>query len=77
MSLSGRANKTPFTVTGGTGAYDGARGSALVTDVNSTTTGAEVYVPFGGIKESGWGPHEQGRAAIEFYSDIATIYLDA
>ena len=25
----------------------------------------------------GVGPHEQGRAAIEFYTDVATIYLDA
>ena len=50
---------------------------AGVIHVNSTTTGAEVYVPFGGIKASGWGPHEQGRAAIEFYTDAATVYLDA
>jgi alpha-ketoglutaric semialdehyde dehydrogenase len=50
---------------------------AGVIHVNSTTTGAEVYVPFGGIKASGWGPHEQGRAAIELYTDVATIYLDA
>jgi alpha-ketoglutaric semialdehyde dehydrogenase len=50
---------------------------AGVIHVNSTTTGAEVYVPFGGIKASGWGPHEQGRAAIEFYTDVATIYVDA
>jgi alpha-ketoglutaric semialdehyde dehydrogenase len=50
---------------------------AGVIHVNSTTTGAEVYVPFGGIKASGWGPHEQGRAAIDFYTDVATIYLDA
>jgi acyl-CoA reductase-like NAD-dependent aldehyde dehydrogenase len=50
---------------------------AGVIHVNSTTTGAEVYVPFGGIKASGWGPHEQGRAAIEFYTDVATVYLDA
>jgi hypothetical protein len=42
VSLSGRANKAPFTVTGGTGAYDGARGSALVTDVNSTTTDIQI-----------------------------------
>jgi hypothetical protein len=42
VSLSGRANKSPFTVTGGTGAYDGARGSALVTDVNSTTTDIQI-----------------------------------
>jgi hypothetical protein len=42
VSLSGRANKAPFTVTGGTGAYDGARGSALVTDVSSTTTDIQI-----------------------------------
>jgi hypothetical protein len=42
VSLTGRANKAPFTVTGGTGAYDGARGSALVTDVNSTTTDIQI-----------------------------------
>src|SRR4029078_12197404 len=37
--------------------------------VNSQTAGAEVHVPFGGIKNSGFGPHEQGRAALEFYTD--------
>jgi alpha-ketoglutaric semialdehyde dehydrogenase len=50
---------------------------AGVIHVNSATTGAEVHVPFGGVKASGWGPHEQGRAALEFYTDIATIYADA
>ena len=44
--------------------------------VNSQTAGAEVHVPFGGIKASGFGPHEQGRAAIEFYTDQVTIYVD-
>jgi hypothetical protein len=39
---SGRANKAPFAITGGTGAYDGARGTALVTDVNSTTTDIQI-----------------------------------
>jgi hypothetical protein len=33
-----RSNNTPFAVTGGTGAYNGASGTALVTDVNSNTT---------------------------------------
>jgi hypothetical protein len=42
VSLSGRANKNPFAVTGGTGAYDGARGTALVTDVNSKTTDIQI-----------------------------------
>ena len=44
--------------------------------VNSQTAGADVHVPFGGIKASGFGPHEQGRAAIEFYTDQVTIYVD-
>jgi acyl-CoA reductase-like NAD-dependent aldehyde dehydrogenase len=44
--------------------------------VNSQTAGAEVHVPFGGIKSSGFGPHEQGRAAIEFYTEIVTVYVD-
>jgi alpha-ketoglutaric semialdehyde dehydrogenase len=45
--------------------------------VNSQTAGAEVHVPFGGIKESGFGPHEQGQAAVEFYSEQVTVYVDS
>jgi aldehyde dehydrogenase (NAD+) len=45
--------------------------------VNSQTAGADVHVPFGGIKGSGFGPHEQGRAAIEFYTELVTVYQDA
>ena len=44
--------------------------------VNSQTAGADVHVPFGGIKSSGFGPHEQGRAAIEFYTEHVTVYVD-
>jgi hypothetical protein len=36
--LPERAHDTPIAITGGTGAYDGARGTALVTDVNQHTT---------------------------------------
>jgi acyl-CoA reductase-like NAD-dependent aldehyde dehydrogenase len=49
---------------------------AAVIHINSTTTGADVHIPFGGIKASGWGPHEQGRAAIEFYTELVTVYQD-
>jgi len=35
--LPQRADKTPIAITGGTGAYDGARGTALVTDGKSQT----------------------------------------
>jgi alpha-ketoglutaric semialdehyde dehydrogenase len=50
---------------------------AGILHVNSQTAGADVHVPFGGIKGSGWGPHEQGRAAIEFYTEVVTVYQDA
>jgi alpha-ketoglutaric semialdehyde dehydrogenase len=50
---------------------------AGIIHVNSQTAGADVHVPFGGVKGSGWGPHEQGRAAIEFYTETVTIYQDA
>jgi alpha-ketoglutaric semialdehyde dehydrogenase len=49
---------------------------AGILHVNSQTAGAEVHVPFGGIKASGFGPHEQGRAAIEFYTETVTVYVD-
>jgi alpha-ketoglutaric semialdehyde dehydrogenase len=50
---------------------------AGVLHVNSQTAGADVHVPFGGIKGSGFGPHEQGRAAMEFYTEVVTVYQDA
>jgi aldehyde dehydrogenase (NAD+) len=49
---------------------------AGIIHVNSQTAGADVHVPFGGVKESGYGPHEQGRAAIEFYTQEVTVYQD-
>jgi len=50
---------------------------AGIIHVNSQTAGADVHVPFGGLKGSAWGPHEQGRAAIEFYTETVTVYQDA
>jgi alpha-ketoglutaric semialdehyde dehydrogenase len=50
---------------------------AGILHVNSQTAGADVHVPFGGIKGSGFGPHEQGRAALEFYTETVTVYQDA
>jgi hypothetical protein len=40
--LAEKSKNRPFTITGGTGAYDGARGTALITDVNSKTTKIDV-----------------------------------
>jgi len=50
---------------------------AGILHVNSQTAGADVHVPFGGVKGSGFGPHEQGRSAREFYTEVVTVYQDA
>lgn len=47
---------------------------AGILHINSQTAGADVHVPFGGSKGSGYGPHEQGSAAVEFYTEEITIY---
>jgi acyl-CoA reductase-like NAD-dependent aldehyde dehydrogenase len=49
---------------------------AGILHVNSQTAGADVHVPFGGTKDSGFGPHEQGSAAHEFYTEEITVYRD-
>ena len=50
--------------------------AAGIVHVNSQTAGADVHVPFGGVKSSGFGPHEQGQAAAEFYTEQITVYED-
>lgn len=49
---------------------------AGIVRINGQTAGVDVHVPFGGIKGSGWGPHEQGRSARDFYTDVVTVYED-
>jgi len=41
--------------------------------VNAATSGVDFYAPFGGQKESSYGPREQGKAAREFYTSVRTI----
>ncbi len=48
-------------------------GTGLVR-INAPTTGVEPHVPFGGSKESGFGPREQGLSALDFYSETRTVY---
>jgi acyl-CoA reductase-like NAD-dependent aldehyde dehydrogenase len=43
--------------------------------INLPSAGVEYQLPFGGTKESSFGPKEQGSAALEFYSDYKTVYL--
>jgi aldehyde dehydrogenase (NAD+) len=43
--------------------------------VNAQTAGAEVQVPFGGYKVSSTGTREQGKVAVDFFTQTKTVYL--
>ena len=45
--------------------------------VNLPTAGTDYHVPFGGRKNSSFGPREQGQYAKEFYSIVKTSYVKA
>ena len=45
--------------------------------VNLPTAGVDYHVPFGGRKGSSYGPREQGRYAVEFYTVVKTCYTAA
>lgn len=47
-----------------------------VVKINGETAGLEPQVPFGGMKSSSSGDREQGKAAIEFFTQTKTIYVD-
>ena len=41
--------------------------------VNMPTSGVDFHAPFGGEKQSSFGPREQGKAARELYTTTHTI----
>jgi aldehyde dehydrogenase (NAD+) len=43
--------------------------------VNLPTAGVDYHVPFGGTRKSSYGPREQGFAAVEFYTQMKTVYV--
>ena len=44
--------------------------------VNAGTIGAEIQLPFGGMKATGNGHREAGRAALDTFSEWKSIYVD-
>ncbi|HEV2494141.1 MAG TPA: aldehyde dehydrogenase family protein [Terriglobia bacterium] len=44
--------------------------------VNASTIGAETHLPFGGTKQTGNGHREAAVAALDFYSEWKSIYVD-
>jgi alpha-ketoglutaric semialdehyde dehydrogenase len=51
------------------------RAEAGLLTINLPSAGVEYQLPFGGTKDSSFGPKEQGPAAFDFYSDFKTVYL--
>ena len=47
-----------------------------ITYINAGTTGAEVHLPFGGMKETGNGHREAGQAALDVFTEWKSIYVD-
>ncbi|HEV2133880.1 MAG TPA: aldehyde dehydrogenase family protein [Terracidiphilus sp.] len=48
---------------------------AGITYINAPTIGAEVHLPFGGVKRTGNG-HREGLGALEFFTTWKAVYVD-
>jgi aldehyde dehydrogenase (NAD+) len=77
------ANDTPFGLSSGIAttslkhaAHFKRNSAAGMVMVNLPTAGVDYHVPFGGRKESSYGPREQGRYAVEFYTTVKTAYVN-
>jgi acyl-CoA reductase-like NAD-dependent aldehyde dehydrogenase len=44
--------------------------------INAGTTGAEIHLPFGGTRGTGNGHREAGTAALDFFSEWKSVYVD-
>ncbi|WP_048131867.1 MULTISPECIES: aldehyde dehydrogenase family protein [unclassified Methanosarcina] len=49
---------------------------AGITYVNAPTIGAEVHLPFGGVKGTGNGFREAGTEAIKEFTEVKAVYID-
>ena len=49
---------------------------AGITYVNSSTIGAEVHLPFGGVKQTGNGHREGSPAVLDVFTERKTLYID-
>jgi alpha-ketoglutaric semialdehyde dehydrogenase len=49
---------------------------AGVTYINAPTIGAEVHLPFGGVKSTGNGTREAGTEAIHEFTEVKSVFID-
>jgi alpha-ketoglutaric semialdehyde dehydrogenase len=77
------ANDTPFGICAGIcttslkyASHFKRASQAGMVMINLPTAGVDYHVPFGGRKGSSYGPREQGRYAVEFYTTVKTTYIN-
>ena len=78
-----RANATGYGLSAGIITGDNQRGFELasriesgIVHVNDQTVGDEPQMPFGGVKDSGWGRFG-GRAAVEEFTELRWVTVQA
>jgi aldehyde dehydrogenase (NAD+) len=49
---------------------------AGITYINGPTIGAEVHLPFGGVKNTGNGHREAGETVLDIFSEWKSVYVD-
>jgi len=49
---------------------------AGITYINGPTIGAEVHLPFGGVKDTGNGHREAGTTVYDIFSEWKSVYID-
>jgi acyl-CoA reductase-like NAD-dependent aldehyde dehydrogenase len=77
------ANGVPYGLSASIYTRDVNRAFAAIQDlytgivyVNAPTIGAETHLPFGGTKQTGNGHREAAIAAIDFFSEWKSLYID-
>ncbi|HEX9445264.1 MAG TPA: aldehyde dehydrogenase family protein [Candidatus Binatia bacterium] len=76
-------NGTPYGLSSSIYTKDVARAFRAVRDIeagityiNGPTIGAEVHLPFGGVKETGNGHREAGTTVYDIFSEWKSVYVD-
>jgi aldehyde dehydrogenase (NAD+) len=77
------ANGVPYGLSASIYTHDVNRAFQAIRDlytgivyVNAPTIGAETHLPFGGTKKTGNGHREAAIAAIDFFTEWKTLYID-
>lgn len=77
------ANNTPYGLSLAIYTHDINRAFRAIRDlqaglvyINAPTIGAEIQLPFGGIKGTGNGHREAGTTAVEQFSELKSVYID-